>query len=412
MKLFDILSILVTTSAIFSYVNYRFLKLPTTIGLMLIALVMSLGLIVLSGLGLGFEESVTGILKHIDFNQTLLHGMLSFLLFAGAIHVNLEDLAKRKYIIGILATIGVVASTIMIGAISWVVLGLIGLQLPLIHCLLFGALISPTDPIAVLSILKHAGVTKSLETIITGESLFNDGVAVVVFLVLLDIAIGGHDVSVGDTAMLFAKEVGGGIVFGALIGLIAYWMLKSIDNYQVELFITLAVVTGGFALADALHLSGPIAVVVAGLLVGNHGRFLAMSDTTREHIDDFWELVDEILNAVLFVLIGMEVLVLTFSSRFLLAGIIMIPIALAIRFLSVGLPVILLRRFRDFAPNIIKILTWGGLRGGISVAMALSLPEGPSRDVLIAVTYSVVVFSILVQGMTVEKLVRQKNTDH
>jgi CPA1 family monovalent cation:H+ antiporter len=412
MKLFDILSILVTTSAIFSYVNYRFLKLPTTIGLMLIALVMSLGLIVLSGLGLGFEESVTGILKHIDFNQTLLHGMLSFLLFAGAIHVNLEDLAKRKYIIGILATIGVVASTIMIGAISWVVLGLIGLQLPLIHCLLFGALISPTDPIAVLSILKHAGVTKSLETIITGESLFNDGVAVVVFLVLLDIAIGGHDVSVGDTAMLFAKEVGGGIVFGALIGLIAYWMLKSIDNYQVELFITLAVVTGGFALADALHLSGPIAVVVAGLLVGNHGRFLAMSDTTREHIDDFWELVDEILNAVLFVLIGMEVLVLTFSSRFLLAGIIMIPIALAIRFLSVGLPVILFRGFRDFAPIIIKILPWGGLRGGISVAMALSLPEGPSRDVLIAVTYSVVVFSILVQGMTVEKLVRQKNTDH
>jgi len=185
-------------------------------------------------------------------------------------------------------------------------------------------------------------------------------------------------------------------------------MLKSIDNYQVELFITLAVVTGGFALADALHLSGPIAVVVAGLLVGNHGRFLAMSDTTREHIDDFWELVDEILNAILFVLIGMEVLVLTFSGRFLLAGIIMIPIALVVRFLSVGLPVLLLRRFRDFAPNIIKILTWGGLRGGISVAMALSLPDGPSRDVLIAVTYSVVVFSILVQGMTVERLVRGK----
>ncbi len=409
MRLFDILSILVTTSAIFSYVNYRFLKLPTTIGLMLIALVMSLGLIILSNLGMGFEQNVAGILKHIDFNETLLHGMLSFLLFAGAIHVNLEDLARRKYIIGILATIGVVVSTLLIGTISWVVLGLLGLELPFIHCMLFGALISPTDPIAVLSILKHAGVTKSLETIITGESLFNDGVAVVVFLVLLDIAVSGHGVSMGDTAMLFAKEVLGGAVFGALIGLVAYWMLKSIDNYQVELFITLAVVTGGFALADALHLSGPIAVVVAGLLVGNHGRFLAMSDTTREHIDDFWELVDEILNAVLFVLIGMEVLVLTFSGRFLLAGIIMIPIALVVRFLSVGLPVILLRRFRDFAPNIIKILTWGGLRGGISVAMALSLPEGPSRDVLMAITYSVVVFSILVQGMTVEKLVRRKS---
>jgi len=254
MRLFDILSILVTTSAIFSYVNYRFLKLPTTIGLMLIALMMSLGLIVLSNLGMGFEQSVAGILEHIDFNETLLHGMLSFLLFAGAIHVNLEDLAKRKYIIGILATVGVVASTLMIGAISWVVLGLIGLPLPLIHCLLFGALISPTDPIAVLSILKHAGVTKSLETIITGESLFNDGVAVVVFLVLLEIALGGPGLTGGDTALLFAKEVLGGVVFGTLIGIIAYWMLKSIDNYQVELFITLAVVTGGFALADALHL--------------------------------------------------------------------------------------------------------------------------------------------------------------
>ncbi|RTZ95261.1 MAG: hypothetical protein DSY90_13865 [Deltaproteobacteria bacterium] len=209
-------------------------------------------------------------------------------------------------------------------------------------------------------------------------------------------------------SLYYRLTIGGGVVFGTLIGIIAYWMLKSIDNYQVELFITLAVVTGGFALADALHLSGPIAVVVAGLLVGNHGRFLAMSDTTREHIDDFWELVDEILNAILFVLIGMEVLVLTFSGRFLLAGIIMIPIALVVRFLSVGLPVLLLRRFRDFAPNIIKILTWGGLRGGISVAMALSLPDGPSRDVLIAVTYSVVVFSILVQGMTVERLVRGK----
>lgn len=376
---------------------------------MLIALVMSLVLIALAGLGLGFEQSVANILKRIDFNETLLHGMLSFLLFAGAIHVNLEDLAKRKYIIGILATIGVMASTLMIGAISWVVLGLLGLQLPFIYCLLFGALISPTDPIAVLSILKHAGVTKSLETIITGESLFNDGVAVVVFLVLLDIAGGGHDVSFTDTAFLFTTEVVGGILFGMLIGIAAYWMLKSIDNYQVELFITLAVVTGGFSLADALHLSGPIAVVVAGLLVGNHGRLLAMSEKTREHIDDFWEFVDDILNTILFVLIGMEVLVLTFSGRFLLAGIIMIPIVLGVRFISVGLPVIILRRFRDFAPNIIKILTWGGLRGGISVAMALSLPEGPSRDVLIAVTYSVVVFSILVQGMTVEKLVRSRD---
>jgi CPA1 family monovalent cation:H+ antiporter len=411
MKLFDILSILVTVSAIFSYVNYRFLRLPATIGLMLIALVLSMGLIALDYLGMSFKQSAADLLSHIDFNETLLHGMLSFLLFAGAIHVDLEDLKNRKYIITILATFGVVVSTLMIGGISWWVLGFLGLNLPFIHCLLFGALISPTDPIAVLSILKHAKVPKSLETVITGESLFNDGVAVVVFLVLMGIADGGqgHDVSVSGTVMLFVKEVLGGVLFGLALGTAANWMMKTIDNYQVELFITLAVVTGGFSLANALHLSGPIAVVVAGLQVGNHGRTLAMSAITQAHIDDFWEFVDDILNAVLFVLIGMEVLVLTFSGPFLIAGIIMIPVVLGVRFLSVGFPVILLRRFRDFSPNIIKILTWGGLRGGISVAMALSLPEGPSRDVLIAVTYSVVVFSILVQGMTVGKLVRLKN---
>jgi len=411
MRLFDILSILVTVSAIFSYVNYRFLRLPTTIGLMFIALVLSMGLIALDYLGMSFKQSAADLLSHIDFNETLLHGMLSFLLFAGAIHVDLEDLKSRKYIISILATFGVIVSTLMIGGISWWVMGLLGLNLPFIHCLLFGALISPTDPIAVLSILKHANVPKSLETVITGESLFNDGVAVVVFLVLMGIAGGGHghDVSVSGTVMLFAKEILGGILFGLAIGTAANWMMKTIDNYQVELFITLAVVTGGFSLANALHLSGPIAVVVAGLQVGNHGRTLAMSAITQKHIDDFWEFVDDILNAVLFVLIGMEVLVLTFSGPFLIAGIIMIPVVLGVRFLSVGFPVILLRRFRDFSPNIIKILTWGGLRGGISVAMALSLPEGPSRDVLIAVTYSVVIFSILVQGMTVEKLVRSRN---
>ena len=406
MRLFDILSILVTISAIFSYVNYRFLRLPATIGLMLIALVVSLGLIALAHLGIDFTDSVAEMLGRIDFNETLLHGMLSFLLFAGAIHVDLQDLKNRKYIISILATAGVLVSTLMIGGICWGLMSVLGLNLPLLHCLLFGALISPTDPIAVLSILKHARVPKSLEVTITGESLFNDGVAVVVFLVLLNVADGGGDLSASKIGMLFAREVLGGVLFGLVIGGAANWMMKTIDQYQVELFITLAVVTGGFSLADALHVSGPIAVVVAGLQVGNHGRILAMSAITQAHIDEFWEFVDDILNAVLFVLIGMEVLVLTFSSQFLTAGILMIPIVLVVRYISVGVPVLLLRRFRDFAPNIVKILTWGGMRGGISVAMALSLPEGPSRDVLIAVTYQVVVFSILVQGMTVERVVR------
>jgi CPA1 family monovalent cation:H+ antiporter len=285
-------------------------------------------------------------------------------------------------------------------------LGVLGLELPLIYCLLFGALISPTDPIAVLGIIKKANVPKSLETKITGESLFNDGVAVVVFLVLLKIAAGTGEISAAAVAGLFFKEAVGGAVFGLLIGAIAYWMLKSIDNYQVEVLITLALVTGGFALADTLHLSGPIAIVVAGLLVGNHGRLLAMSDTVREHLDTFWELVDEVLNAVLFVLIGLEVLILTLNREYIIAGIILIPLILMARFVCVGIPVVVLKKFRTFSPHVIKILTWGGLRGGISVALALSLPPGKHRDVILTITYAVVVFSIIVQGLTMGKLVR------
>jgi CPA1 family monovalent cation:H+ antiporter len=322
------------------------------------------------------------------------------------LHVNLTDLARQKYIIGSLATVGVVGSTFIMGFTSLWVLGWLDIELPFIYCLLFGALISPTDPIAVMGILKKAGVPESLETKITGESLFNDGVAVVVFLVILEIATGTQGVTAASVASLFLKEVGGGLVFGLLIGAVAYWMLKSVENYQVEVLITLALVTGGFALAEALHLSGPIAIVVAGLLIGNHGRMLAMSDDVRDHLDKFWELVDEILNAVLFVLIGLEVLILTFNRAYLLAGIILIPLLLAARFVCVGIPVVILRRFRTFSPNVIKILTWGGLRGGISVALALSLPAGQNREAILAVTYTIVVFSIIVQGLTIGKLVK------
>ena len=406
MKLFNILAILITLSAVFSYINHRFIRLPTTIGVMAISLLASLGLIALGSLGLGLEEKARVLLNSIDFDETLLHGMLSFLLFAGALHVNLADLSRQKYIISTLATVGVIGSTFIIGFTSWWVLGWLGINLPFIYSLLFGALISPTDPIAVMGILKKARVPASLETKITGESLFNDGVAVVVFLVILEIATGTREVTVASVAGLFIKEALGGLVFGLLIGAIAYWMLKSVENYQVEILITLALVTGGFALADILHLSGPIAIVVAGLLIGNHGRMLAMSDEVRDHLDKFWELVDEILNAVLFVMIGLEVLILTFNRSYLLAGIILIPLLLAARFICVGIPVVLLKPFQTFSPHVIKILTWGGLRGGISVALALSLPAGPNREAILAVTYIVVVFSIIVQGLTIGKLVK------
>ena len=407
MKLFNILAILVSLSAIFSYINYRYIRLPNTIGLMLIALLVSLALIALGPLSLGLKEDARQLLNNIDFDETLLHGMLSFLLFAGALHINLSDLYEQKRIISLLATVSVMGSTLLMGIISWWIFGALGIKISLIYCLLFGALISPTDPIAVLNILKKAGVPKSLEIKISGESLFNDGVAVVVFLVLLDLLKGSQPVTIVSVAGLFFKEAFGGIVFGLGVGAIAYGMLKTVDNYQVEILITLALVTGGFALADALHISGPIAIVVAGLLIGNHGRLLAMTAKTREHLDMFWELVDEVLNAVLFVLMGLEVLILTFNREYLIASLLLIPLLLLIRFISVGLPVTLLRPFRKFSPHVIKILTWGGLRGGISVALALSLPVSPYREVIIAVTYAIVVFSIVVQGLTIGKLVER-----
>jgi CPA1 family monovalent cation:H+ antiporter len=310
-------------------------------------------------------------------------------------------------VVATLATASVLGATLLIGFMAYGVLSLLGLEIPLVYCLLFGALISPTDPIAVMGVLKSAGAPETLATKITGESLFNDGVAVVVFLVLLDVAAGGHEVAAGAVLWLFAQEAVGGVVFGLALGGVAYAMLKSVDSYQVEVLVTLAVVTGGYAAAEALHLSAPIAIVVAGLLIGNHGRLLAMSERTREHLDTFWELVDEVLNAVLFVLIGLEVLVLAFRDEYLLATVLLIPAALLARMISVGLPIGLMRRFRTFSPHVVRILTWGGLRGGISVALALSLPQGPYRDPLVAVTYGIVVFSILVQGLTLGHVVRR-----
>lgn len=401
MGLFEIIAILLTLSAVFSFINYRFLKLPNTIGLMLVGLLFSLLLIAISWFFPASKQWAVELLTQIDFDKTLLHGMLSFLLFAGALHVNINDLRQQYRIILSLATAGVVISTFIVGILSWGMLDLLGFNISLIYCLLFGALISPTDPIAVLGILKKANTPKSLEIKIVGESLFNDGVGVVIFLILLEVVATGHEMTGAAVGLLFLQEALGGALLGFGAGLFAYWMLKQVDNYQVEILITLGLATGAYALADALHLSAPIAIVVAGLLIGNHGRSFAMSENTRENLDTFWELADEVLNAVLFLLIGLEVMLLSFSWLSMAAALLAIIIVLSARLVSVSVPIFLLKRFRTFSPHVVKILTWCGLRGGISIALALSLPVGGERDVLLAITYGVVVFSILVQGLTI-----------
>ncbi len=403
MPLIHTLTILVCLAALFSYVNHRLLKLPITIGLMAVALVFSLALLALGKLGFGVEVEAQRFIGAIDFNEALMHGMLGFLLFAGALHVNLVELLDLKWVIGTLAVVGTILTSVITGALGYWLFDLVGLPLPFLYCMLFGALISPTDPIAVMGVLRQARLPKALEMKIVGESLFNDGVGVVIFLVILNL-VPKASVSVTDVLTLFAEEALGGAVLGLALGYVAYRMLRSVDNYQVEILITLALVMGSFGLADLLHTSGPIAVVVAGLLIGNQGRRWAMSETTREHLDNFWELLDELLNAVLFVLIGLEVLVLSFQRSYLIAGMVAIPLVLAARWLSVVLQVKAFSLVREFSARTITILTWGGLRGGISVALALSLPVGPMRDAVVTITYAVVVFSILVQGLTINRV--------
>lgn len=408
MDILNTIAILLTLSAIFSYLNYRFIKLPTAIGIMLISLALSLFLLVIGKLELfDVSNQAKALIQGIDFHTALINGMLSFLLFAGALHINLNELSKQKWVILVLATVGVVSSTFMIGGVSWVILNALELNISFIYCLLFGALISPTDPIAVLGILKTVGVPKSLEIKISGESLFNDGVAVVVFLALLGIATGQNEASVSSVTLLFVQEAIGGAVYGLIIGGLCFYMLRSVNNYQVEVLLTLALVMGGYAFATAIHVSGPIAMVVAGLLIGNHGRGLAMSDSTREHLDSFWELIDEILNAVLFLLIGLEVLILVYHIEYFLAALAIIPVVLVSRFIAVGAPIQVMKKVREFSPGVVRLMTWGGLRGGISVALALSLPQGIEREVILAVTYAVVIFSVLVQGLTLGSLAKE-----
>ena len=407
-------AVIVTLSALFGYINHRWLGLPHAIGIVVIALLASLGAIALDAIfpALALQESVRAILANIDFHEVLMKGMLSFLLFAGALHVNLGDLLSRKWTIGIMATAGVLMSTFMVGFAVYGVSSALGIDIPLSYCLVFGALIAPTDPVAVLGILKTVKLPESLEAKIAGESLFNDGVGVVVFIIMVAIAAGGgghggDSIGALEIIRLFAQEALGGAALGLATGYIAYRAMKSIDEHNLEVLITLALVMLTYGVAAALHLSGPIAVVIAGLLIGNTGTRLAMSDKTRDHVQKFWSLLDEIMNSALFLLIGFEVFALSISGNVVVLMVAAIPIALAARFISVATPITLLSLNREFTKGAIPVLTWGGLRGGISVALALSLPESAIKDTLLAVTYGVVIFSIVVQGLTVKFVVKR-----
>ncbi len=408
MELLTIATLLVVLTALFGYINVRFLKLPVTIGLMVVSMGFSLLMIALGFLDPSLLQMEKQLVASIDFHELLMDGMLSLLLFAGALHVDFGKLSAYKWPILACATLGVLLSTFLIGTLVYFMLGLIGFDIAYIYCLLFGALISPTDPIAALGILKRLGVPKKLEIKIVGESLINDGIGVVVFLTLFQIAqIGIDNVSAGSISLLFAEEVGGGILLGLALGFVGYHLMRGIDDYEVEVMITLALVMGGYLLATKLHFSGPLAMVVCGLMVGNESfRSGSMSEETRLYVDKFWEIVDVLLNAILFVLIGLEIVVLPFEMQFVIAGLIAIPIVLASRFTGLALPITFFRRRLEFEPNTTTIMTWGGLRGGISIALALSLTADMPRDLLLGMTYTVVAFSIIVQGLTIDPLIK------
>jgi len=406
MSIFALIAVLLTVTALLSWVNERFLRMPHTIGVMTAALILSVVLTILGHFGLVVDQWAEDLFGRIDFSTVLMKGMLSFLLFAGALHVDLSALLQRKWTILSLATIGVLTSTFLVAGFFYYLAAAFGFPMPFLWALLFGALISPTDPIAVLGILKSAHAPESLETRIVGESLFNDGVGVVIFTLLLGFVTERKEFSWGGAGELLLEEAVGGVVVGLVLGYIAYRLLKSVDNYTVEVLITLALVSGGYALAGALHTSGPIAMVVAGLFIGNHGRVFGMSDRTRQHLDTFWELIDEILNALLFVMIGLEVLVLDLEPVYLLVGALCIPLVLVARLISVAMPVTVLRRFRPIERFTVRLLTWAGVRGGISIALALALPASPYRDMILVATYVVVIFSIFVQGLSIGRLVR------
>jgi CPA1 family monovalent cation:H+ antiporter len=408
LSLLEIGALLLVLSALFGWVNARFVRLPPTIALLLMALLTSLVLIAIDAAvpSSNMLEDFTSAIAQIDFFDTLMHGMLAFLLFAGALQVDLSDLRDVRWPVGILATVGVLISTVFVGTGFWLLTKAVGVELPLIWALVFGALISPTDPIAVLSLLKSARIPSRLEMKIAGESLFNDGVGVVVFTVLLSLAVRGGEPDMLHIGELLLVEAVGGVILGLVAGFVAVYAMQAIDDYPIEILLSLALATGVYAIAVRLHTSGPLAVVVAGLLVGNRGVATAMSETTRQHLFSFWEVIDELLNSVLFLLIGFEILVIGFDASLAVPAVAAIPLVLAARLVAVSIPLSVRRLRETFTPGSVPVLIWGGLRGGISVALALSIPHNPFREEILLATYSVVIFSIVVQGLTIPSLIR------
>ncbi len=405
MSLFEIIGALLALTAALAYVNERHFHLPISIGVTLGGLVTSLVLLLVAGLA-PERQWLTGLLAHIDFEKVFLEGLLGILLFAGALEVDLEELMRVRTPVLVLSIVGTLLSTLVVGTAAWELLRILGLGIPFLWALLFGALISPTDPIAVMGLLSDAGAPSELSTLITGESLFNDGVAVVLFTIVLGLVTGEHGASVLAAGRLFLEEAVGGVIYGLGLGWAAYYFLRRVDEPTTEILVTVAVTTAGYALANRIGTSGPLAMVVAGLLVGNHGRMFAMSEGTRERLDNFWIVLDQILNALLFVLIGLEVLILPVRASWLVAGALAIPLILGARLLSVYVPMRFLPIRPELGPYAIRVLTWGGLRGGIAIALALSLPVGGERGLLLLITYVVVVFSILVQGLTIKRVAR------
>ncbi|MCT2559644.1 sodium:proton antiporter [Tsuneonella sp. YG55] len=411
---FDIAAMLVVAAALLGYVNHHYIRLPHVIGLTVMGAFFALAMMLANALlpGITIDDWVARLLERMDFTETLLEGMLSFLLFAGALHVDLERLKRDWVPVLLLSTVGVLISTALVGALTWGLGTLLSLPIAPIWYFVFGALISPTDPVSVLGVLKEENVPASLQSAVAGESLFNDGVGIVVFTILLGAAVTGADFSVAEGARLFAIEAGGGVLLGLVIGWLGFRALASMDEYSLEVLITLAVVMGGYALASNVHISGPLAMAVAGLIIGNQGFAHAMSDQTRDYVHKFWELVDEILNSVLFLLIGLEMIALAPGRGHLVIGLLAIPIALIARGVSVGAMVNVVPGAKLDAPGARRVLWWGGLRGGISIALVLALPEGTARNLLLAATFAVVLFSVLVQRATLGKVIERLQARH
>lgn len=413
MELYYSFSALIVLASIFAYLNYRFLKLPSTIGIMVIAIVVS---IILVFFGENFLPRTFGhlnnLMNSIDFTEVLMGAMLNFLLFAGGIHININDLKEQLRPVVIFSTAGVVISTFIVGFGMFYLLPLVGLQMPFIYCLVFGALISPTDPVAVLSVLKQANVSKSLETKVAGESLFNDGMAVVVFTVVLQLAVGKEvDLGIENIGLLLIKEAGGGLFLGVLLGWITSRLMREVDDYIISVLVTLSVVMGGYLIARQMHISGPLTMVAAGLFMGNFNVKFKMKSITQDYLIKFWELIDEILNAVLFLFIGFELLMIKDLKHFMIPGVVAIVVVLIARFISIWGPTKFMSLRTRFSPQTVKVLVWGGIRGGVSIALAMSIPKSEYSEIILSITYCVVVFSIIVQGLTIAKVANPKKIE-